>query len=204
MDINLSAFLFAPILKKVHNSSMKSFKDIIQKGGVAVIRTDTLYGIVGDAHNPQAVSRIYTIKKRNPLKASIVLVADYDQIKQFGIEMNNALKERLNQYWPGKVSVILPVKDTGNRTHHIHKGTGGIAFRIPDNDELRKVLREVGPLIAPSANPEGKAPARNLQEALDYFGDKVDYYEDGGEVTDNTPSKIIRISNTIDIETIRE
>lgn len=183
---------------------MKSFKDIITNGGVAVIRTDTLYGLVADAHNPHAVSRIYEIKGRNPLKASIVLVADYEQIASFGVVIDPSLKSTLDTYWPGKVSIVLPIKNEGTSTHHIHKGTGGIAFRIPNNAMLRKVLKEVGPLVAPSANPEGKPPARTLQQALDYFGDKVDYYEDGGEVTDNTPSKIIKISNMIDVETIRE
>ncbi len=183
---------------------MKSFNQIIKNGGVAVIRTDTLYGIVCDAFNQHAVERIYHIKNRNPLKPVIVLVADYKQIALFGVSLSEEVKEMLSKYWPGKVSVILPASDTTVNTHYIHKGTGGIAFRIPDDEYLQKRLIETGPLVAPSANPEGKPPARSVNEAIDYFGDKVDYYEDKGTIQDIQPSKIIKISNTVDIEIIRD
>lgn len=182
---------------------MKSFKDIMHKGGVAVLRTDTLYGLVCDAQNQHAVQRIYNIKKRNPLKPVIVLVADIDQIRSFGIEITRALESHLNDYWPGKVSIILQANDEIVNTHYIHKGTGGIAFRIPEVDSLRDLLRDVGPLVAPSANPEGQSPASTIQEAIDYFGDLVDYYVDGGQVADTNPSKIIKISQEINEEIIR-
>jgi len=183
---------------------MKSFQDIIKNGGVAVIRTDTLYGIVCDAHDAHAVDRVYKIKKRDPLKASVVLVADYDQISSFDVTLGIEMKKVLNQYWPGKVSIILPVNDTRVNTHYIHKGTGGIAFRIPDNPNLRELIKKSGPLIAPSANPEGQKPAKTIQQATEYFKNQVDYYMDGGEVTETLPSKIIKLSSSMNTETIRE
>ena len=183
---------------------MKSFKKIIQSGGVAVIRTDTLYGLVADAKNQISVGRIYTIKKRNPLKPVIVLVSDFDQIRSFGVSVDAELEAILNKYWPGKVSIILSPTDTSVNTHYIHKGTSGIAFRIPDDGDLRKMLSDVGPLVAPSANPEGLAPAENIQQAMDYFGDAVDFYVDGGEVIDVKPSKVIKISNNRVEEIIRK
>ncbi|MCA9351806.1 threonylcarbamoyl-AMP synthase [Patescibacteria group bacterium] len=183
---------------------MKSFREIIQNGGVGVMRTDTLYGLVCDAHNPHAVERIYRIKQRDLLKPVLILVANLEQIASFDITLTPTMKKHLDQYWPGKVSIILPANDTSVNTHYIHKGTGGIAFRIPDDAELRNLLLEVGPLIAPSANPEGQPPARTIAEAMDYFGDHVDYYMDGGDITDTRPSKIIRITATLDIDVIRE
>jgi L-threonylcarbamoyladenylate synthase len=182
---------------------MKSFKDIIKDGGVVVLRTDTLYGLVCDATDQHAVNRIYTIKKRDLLKPVIVLVANIDQIRTFGIEINKNLEKQLDIYWPGKVSIVLPVNDAKVNTHYIHKGTGGIAFRIPDEESLRALLLDVGPLVAPSANPEGQPPASNIQEALDYFGESVDYYVDGGQVINAEPSKIIKISNSIQVDVIR-
>lgn len=183
---------------------MKSFKDIIKNGGVAVMKTDTLYGLVCDARNQPALDRIYYIKKRDRKKACIVLVGDYSQIELFGITIDADLKKVLDQYWPGKNSIILTTLNDGVNTHYIHRGTGGIAFRIPNDKDLQKILLDVGPLAAPSANPEGKPPAQNITEAIDYFGDKVDYYLDGGQVENAQPSKIIKISNLIDVEIIRE
>jgi L-threonylcarbamoyladenylate synthase len=183
---------------------MKSFKKIIQSGGVAVIRTDTIYGLVADAKNQKSVSRIYAIKKRNLLKPVIVLVSNLDQIRSFDVTINSDLEITLNKYWPGKVSIILSPNDISMHTHYIHKGTGGIAFRIPDDNDLRNILEDVGPLVAPSANPEGFAPAENIQQAMDYFGDTVDYYVDGGDVTDTKPSMVIKISNSMIKEIIRK
>jgi L-threonylcarbamoyladenylate synthase len=68
---------------------------------------------------------------------------------------------------------------------------------------LRKILADVGPLIAPSANIEGQAPAMNIQQAIDYFGDSVDFYVNGGDVVDTRPSKIIKVSHNIDEIIIR-
>lgn len=188
---------------QIYNKYMKSFKEVIKEGGVAVMRTDTLYGLVADAHNEKSVTRIYDIKKRNPLKPVIVLIAHYDQLQEFGVSRTDSLKQKLDTYWPGKVSIILEPKDTEIDTHYIHKGTKGIAFRIPNDTNMRKVLSDVGPLVAPSANPEGMPPAKTIQEAIDYFGDSVDYYIDGGEVIDMSPSKIIKISHGITEEIIR-
>ena len=137
---------------------MKSFVSVIKEGGVAVIRTDTLYGIVGSALDQHVVERIYRIKNRDPLKPVIVLVADYEQIGLLGAAITPALRKELDRYWPGKVSIILPITNGSVDTHYIHKGTGGIAFRIPEDADLRKLIKETGPLVAPSANPEGEPP----------------------------------------------
>lgn len=182
---------------------MKKLADIIKKGGVAVIRTDTLYGIIADAKNPHAVTRVYKIKNRQPLKPVIVLVADYNQIRSFGIEISSIFEQILSEYWPGKVSIVLPVTDESVDTHYLHKGTHGIAFRIPDDKKLCALLKKIGPVIAPSANKEGKQPARTIQDAEVYFGDDIDFYLDGGEVIDDTPSKLIQITHNIKIKTLR-
>ena len=182
---------------------MKSFNEIIKNSGVAVIRTDTLYGLVCDAHNPHAVERIYGIKNRDRLKPVIVLVANYKQINSFDVTITADMKKYLKNYWPGKVSIILPVNDQKINTHYIHKGTGGIAFRIPDDQNLRNLLLESGPLVAPSANPEGQLPATTIDQARDYFADSVDYYMDGGEILDSSASKIIKLSQSIEVEILR-
>lgn len=181
---------------------MNSIKQTLNKGGIAVLRTDTLYGIVADAFNEEAVQKVYEAKERNRDKACIVLVADYDQIERFGVTLSPSTKDLLDQYWPGKVSILLPV-NSQKETVHIHRGTGEIAFRIPNNESLRLLLRNVGPLIAPSANKEGMPPAQSISEAQAYFGDLVDWYEDGGEVVDMTPSTLIRINTEGKVETLR-
>ncbi len=183
---------------------MRQLAQVLKEGKVAVIRTDTLYGIVGLAHNPSVVRRIYEIKNRDETKPAIVLIADFHDLKRFPVRFTDPLLRILEKHWPGRVSIIVPVEDERGEHFHLHRGTRGIAFRIPADEELRELLRTTGPLIAPSANPEGLPPAKNVREAMRYFGTAVHYYHDGGTCEETKPSKIIRITETYEVEVIRE
>lgn len=171
--------------------------DTLKNGGVAVIATDTIYGVVGQALKPDTVERIYTIKRRTPTKPFIILVDSAERLQEFGVEMTPRLAQELESVWPGPVSVIVPCDP---KYEYLHRGTGKLAFRLPAKPELQARLAQTGPLVAPSANPEGLEPARNVDEATAYFGNEVDAYESGE--TTGKPSRIIRIVND-DIEVIR-
>lgn len=164
----------------------------IQNGKVGVIPTDTLYGLVGSAFNKQAVERIYQIKDRSEDKPFIILISSLEDLKLFKIQVSDQTKKFLEKNWPNPVSVILecPHKDFT----YLHRGTKSLAFRIPNYSKLLQLLQKTGPLVAPSANPEGKPPAQAVKEARDYFGNKVDFYLDGGKLTDQ-PSTLIKIQN---------
>jgi L-threonylcarbamoyladenylate synthase len=86
----------------------------------------------------------------------------------------------------------LPVEK--NHFDYLHRGKNAIAFRVPDDDVLRNVLQQTGPLIAPSANIQGVNPAIMIDHAVEYFGKNVDFYVDGG-VLNNEPSTLIRFEN---------
>jgi L-threonylcarbamoyladenylate synthase len=88
--------------------------------------------------------------------------------------------------------VILPCLD--EKFSYLTRGTGNLAFRIPDDDALRVFLCEAGPLIAPSANPQGETPAETISEAKRYFGNSIDFYIDGGTLR-GEPSTIVRLEN---------
>lgn len=182
---------------------MKTFELIIKNGGVAVIKTDTLYGLVASANNRTAVNNIYHIKKRNPLKPCIVLVSSIRDIKDMGFNLSHQVENICEQKWPGPVSIIIDAPDDID-LHYLHRGTGGIAFRIPADTGLRKLLKKTGPLVAPSANREGDEPAKDIKQAMKYFGDEVEYYMDGGICVNTKPSSIIRIHNDGHIHIIRE
>ncbi|MGB0925430.1 MAG: L-threonylcarbamoyladenylate synthase [Minisyncoccia bacterium] len=183
---------------------MNKLIEILKDGGIAILKTDTLYGIVGLAENPHTVDRIYEIKNRNPLKPVVVLLSDISELSQFGIHVDADLQSILDVYWPGKVSIVLETSSSID-LHHIHKGTGGVAFRVPDDAMLRDILRQTGPLVAPSANPEGQTPAKDIGTAMDYFGDKVNFYKDDGECVNLKPSKIIKVDRVKDsVEIIRD
>jgi L-threonylcarbamoyladenylate synthase len=160
----------------------------INEGGVGIIPTDTIYGLVGSALLPDTVDRIYQLKRRDKNKPLIVLISDIEQCEQFGIELSEKLIEQLGTYWPGPYSIILPTID--DQFEYLSRNTDAIAFRLPDNEELRDLIRETGPIVAPSANVEGSAPATTIEEARKYFGTDVDFYIDGGELA-GKPSTLL-------------
>ncbi len=160
----------------------------LKNDGVGVIPTDTLYGLVGSALSEKAVERVYALRKRDLDKPCIVLISSTDELFPFGIEVTPYLKEQCAQYWPGPVSIVMPV--TSDFLAYLHRGTKTVAFRMPKDEKLLALIKEVGPLIAPSANLQGKEPAHTVAEAKDYFGDSVDFYVDGGE-RNGAPSAVI-------------
>ena len=175
--------------------------EILRSGGVGVLPTDTLYGIVASALDPDAVSRVYTLKERDPAKPCIVLIPDIDVADEFGVVLSESLRERLASYWPGPYSILLPTVD--ETFSYLDRGSGYIAFRIPDDENLREFLRASGPLIAPSANTEGDAPATTVSTARAYFGDDADFYVDGGEC-DGKASTLLSIEDDGETRILRE
>lgn len=165
--------------------------------GVAVARTDTLYGILARADSESAVRQVYEIKGRDGNKPPIVLIGDYKQLFDDPDEYTLSIVETV---WPGAVSVILP---SLSAPAWIKRGGDTVAYRMPANKELRDLLLKTGPLVAPSANPQDEEPARSVRQAEEYFGDKVDCYEDGGEVDNTDPSKLIRILPNGEIQRLR-
>ena len=162
----------------------------IKKGAVGILPTDTLYGLVGSAFSRRAIDRIYKLKGRSVKKQLIVLISELGDLKLFGAKLDEKTRGILKKVWPGKVSVILPVREKS------------IAFRLPAERTLRNFIGISGPLVAPSANPEGEPPAKNIPEARRYFGDKADFYLDKGTLK-SKPSTLIRFKNG-KLEVVRE
>lgn len=174
---------------KIDQVVMERIVRILQNGGVGVLATDTLYGLVGRASEKETVKRIYRLKHRKSTKPFIILISDYQDLARFEIFLSNEAIQGLSQYWPGPVSVILPCP--AEQLAYLHRGGGTLAFRMPAKKTLRKLLRQTGPLVAPSANPESQAPAKTTVQARKYFGDTVDFYQAGK--TTVRSSKLIEI-----------
>lgn len=153
---------------------------ILKKGGIGILPTDTIYGLVGSALDPKTVARIYKVRRRTPTKPLIILISKMADLKKFDIKPTNFQKDFLIKNWPGPISIILPLpKEKWAGLKYLHRGTKSLAFRLPSSKPLLEILSSTGPLVAPSANPEGQKPANTIKEAKTYFGDKIDFYLSG-------------------------
>lgn len=184
-------------MKNVWND--KKLIEVLKSGGVAVMPTDTIYGLVGSAPNEAVVNRIYEIKNRDKNKPCIVLISDPQDVSKFSVGTTEEQKKIIEKF-EGPTSFVLECLD--KEFEYLHKGTQSLAFRIPNNQGLKDLLAQSGPLIAPSANPEGSQPARNIEEAKKYFGEKVDYYADGGEM-EGKASRLVRFKEDGGFDVLR-
>ena len=165
---------------------------IVREGGVGVVPTDTLYGIVASALSEKAVERVYGVRGRSEDKPCIILIPNQDALEMFDVVPTEKMRAVLQTYWPGAVSIILPCES--ERFSYLHRGTRTLAFRVPDptHRALISFLEQTGPIIAPSANPQGSVPASTMLEAYGYFSNNVDCYVNGGTLA-GKPSTVLSI-----------
>lgn len=167
--------------------SRPSLVKLLLAGKIGVLPTDTVYGLVCSAHSETAVARLYGLKNRHK-KPGTLVAANITQLLSLGFskkELDVALI-----FWPASLSIILPLP-TGEYSYLMQE-VGDIAVRIPNNLPLQELLEKTGPLLTTSANLPREQPAATVQEAIDYFGDKLDFYVDGGTLS-SPPSTIIKI-----------
>ncbi len=164
----------------------------LKNDGLIVMAADTLYGILGRAHPKKAVQKIYSLKGRDSDKPFIILISKLSDLRAFGIALSDTQELFLKNVWPGKVSVILPCP--GKKFSYLHRGTESLAFRLigPRYRTLHSILKATGPLVAPSANPQGLPPAETAAEAKRYFGTAIDAYL-AGPRRRGKPSRIVSL-----------
>lgn len=172
---------------------------LLRPGAVVVIPTDTVYGVVCRAADIDAVDRLFTKVKPRENKPGTIIAANVDQLVELGIKRRYV--SAVEQWWPGPVSVKIPGSDPS--LEYLYRSTNTLAVRIPDDAQLRKLLEQTGPLMTTSANAPDEDIATTIEEARQFFGDNVDYYLDGGDMSGRPPSTIVRIVDDA-IEVVRQ
>lgn len=155
--------------------------EILSNRGIGVLPTDTIYGLAGAAFSKEAIEKIYKLRRRSLKKPMIILISSLDDLNLFKVKVDEEVKKLLQKFWPGKVSIILPCPY--EKFFYLHRGTKKLAFRVPALNWLRNLLKRTGPLVAPSANPEGLPHAQTIKKAKEYFGKNVDFYVSGGKLS---------------------
>jgi L-threonylcarbamoyladenylate synthase len=163
---------------------------LIKNGSVGLLPTDTIYGLSALALNKEAVERIHKLKGRDGNKPLIVLIANIEQLKELGLEMEQA--ELVKKYWPGSLSLEF---DASSAPTWLHRGGFFFAVRMPNKQKLRDLIVKTGPVVSTSANLHGGIPANSPNEAEVIFGYDLDFYVDAGELV-GQPSTLVKIENS--------
>jgi L-threonylcarbamoyladenylate synthase len=162
---------------------------LFANGAVGVIPTDTVYGLAARVNDKTAVAKLYQLKQREA-KPGTVIASSVEQLVDLGL--NAKYLVAVKKYWPGAISIVIPCDDT---LRYLDQGKGSLAVRIPNDSGLRELLAATGPLVTSSANHPGLPPANTIAEAKTYFGNAVDFYIDGGNLSGHQPSTVIRLDD---------
>jgi len=147
---------------------------ILKRGGIAVIPTDTLYGLSASIYNEEGVKRIYKLKKReDPLPVGVSSIHMMSEIAY----LNEIAVKLVEKFMPGPLTLILPKKNVPD-----YVSREGVAMRIPNHKITLKIIEEVGPITLTSANVHGGEEPVTVDIAIKQLGEGVDIYMDCGKL----------------------
>ena len=171
-------------------SALEEVAELLINGGVAVIPTDTVYGLAAHPDCPQAVERLYTIKGREAKKPIALLAADVEAARRFlGGELPPGAKDIASVHWPGALTLVLPVNKKGGGEVAGYEG-----LRVPDHDWTRRLLALCGGVLrVTSANLSGMRPATDVPAALADVGLSADMVVDDGVSPGGVASTVLKI-----------
>jgi len=177
---------------------MKKAIKVIKEGGVVICPTETVYGLLADAMNDEAVEKVFRIKKRPKTKAIAVFVRSIEEAKKYSL-INKDQEEFLKKVWPGKVTVILKRKPNCGLSKKLFANKKVIGLRISSSGLVNELVKEINrPLTTTSANISGKLASTKIKEVLEQFAKnkiKPDLVIDAGNLPENRPSKVIDLTN---------
>jgi L-threonylcarbamoyladenylate synthase len=176
--------------------SLNSLVGCLNRGGVALVPTDTVYGLICEIDNPRAVARIYEIKKREQKKPLPVFVNGYQQAASLADLLPVGTKELCDTYWPGALTLVVPCAK--KEYVEVTRNTGKIGLRMPRSLLIEKIIDLTGkPLASTSANFSHKPPCKDIKSLpLDFF-QEIDFILDGGPIGSGVPSTVIDLSSPV-------
>jgi L-threonylcarbamoyladenylate synthase len=164
----------------------------VLSGELAVLPTDTVYGIGADAFSAAAVTRLLAAKGRGREMPPPVLVGSIRAATALVDELGPYGQELIDEFWPGGLTIVCRAARTLSWDLGDTKGT--VAVRMPEDPIALDLLRETGPMAVSSANLTGSPAASSAAEARDQFGDAVSVYLDGGPSAAGLPSTIVDLT----------
>jgi L-threonylcarbamoyladenylate synthase len=164
--------------------------ELLRTGSIVAVPTDTVYGIAADLALPDAIERLFAAKQRPPEKAVAVLLADAEQAATLA-DLTPAARLLAERFWPGGLTLVLPVRPGTRLPDVLAAGTPTIGVRVPDHDCPRALARALGPLPTTSANLSGRPDAGDATEVAATLGDAVALVLDGGPTRGGPASTVV-------------
>ncbi len=177
---------------------------VIEKGGIVLSPTDTVWALCCDATNPATVERVKEIKKKFQNSGMVVVVESVEMLKNYISELHPRM-ETLLTFHKRPMTVIYP--GFKNLAPNVAADDKSIAVRVTLNEFLKEIIWECGkPIVASSANISGSASPENFSSINPEILSAVDYVVKYRQ-SDNTKqsgASIVRLSSTAELDFIRQ
>ncbi len=152
---------------------IKKAAEILNKGGLVAIPTETVYGLAADTYNVEAVKNIFKAKGRPQDNPLIVHISDMEMLRDLCCDIPEAAYKLAERYWPGPLTMVLPKSDKVPTP--ISAGLSTVAVRFPKNPVARAIINEAKtPLAAPSANLSGSPSPTTAEHCIKDLEGRVD------------------------------
>lgn len=178
--------------KVVTGEQIEDVVNCIKAGDIAVIPTETVYGIAADCLNERAVNKIFKVKERakdNPIN---ILISDIYMLDSVAKPLSDIEMTLINAFWPGAFTIILDKTD--NVPDIVTAGRKTIGVRMPDHELAKSIIRKVGvPLAVPSANISGKPSGTSVEDIKKELEDSIQYIVDDGECSVGLESTVVKV-----------
>ena len=154
----------------------------LARGELAVIPTDTVYGIAADAFSAAAVQRLLDAKGRTRQSPPPVLVPNTQTLHALAEQVTPAVEQLVERFWPGALTLVMQAQPS--LAWDLGETGGTVALRMPDHSLTLEILRETGPLAVSSANTTGDPAPTTASGAEAMLGESVSVYLDAGQSSD--------------------
>ncbi len=177
-------------------SDIRTAAAILADGGLVAFPTETVFGLGADAHNPQSVADIYAAKGRPSFNPLIVHVADIAMAQRY-VHWTNTAQQVAQAFWPGPLTLVLPLRDDADLAPAVTAGLPTVAIRVPRHPIAQAVLRDFGRgIAAPSANPSGKISPTQAGHVIQGLDGKIDAVIATSQCDEGLESTILSLVGT--------
>jgi L-threonylcarbamoyladenylate synthase len=167
--------------------------EILRRGGLVAVPTETVYGLAARADSGAAVAAIYRAKGRPDFNPLIVHVASPAMARRLA-RFDARAEELAARFWPGPLTLVLPLRDDSGLAPAVTAGLATVALRMPDQPATRRLLTELDlPLAAPSANRSGAVSPTEPVHVVASLGERIDAVLDGGPCPRGLESTIVAL-----------
>ena len=176
--------------KNDYKNSISRAAEILKKGGIVAIPTETVYGLAASAYDETAIKNVFSAKGRPQDNPLIVHIADIKMLEEIACDIPNTAKKCAERFWPGPFTMVL--KRTGKIAPCVSAGLDTVAVRMPSDTVARDIIRKSGlPLAAPSANTSGRPSPTSPERVIEDLDGRINAVVMSGECGVGVESTVV-------------